>query len=439
MLFNSVAIAPASAAAQGGKANAGGRAGGAEQAHAFGTMMDNALLRHSAEVTGTHASQPNASEKSQAASPIAAKHAPTVDEAKAHDDNSSRDDDKPAEASQLDGRLQAFVDGLQTPVTAMTVPAPAAATTGDTAASSTLEQTGGLASLAADAMGKDTVQSVAFSARDHSRLSAATDAGSADDFKTESGAESGDKLKAEFSTELSSNASDAANTRASQRAGVAPAGSTASEVRASSDNAPMLKPALAESLFSETVNGTGSPQAFAAASAAAGTSPVNLANASATAVAYLAAPLHASQWPEGFGQHMLWMARNEHQMASLSLNPPDLGPVRVTLSIADGQASASFISLQPEVRQAIQDAVPRLKELFADVGLPLQQASVGSGDAGAGNREHKAAMQMRAESGHEARTTQGRAHTDDAAAIANGASRHDTRSLAELRLVDLFA
>ena len=141
---------------------------------------------------------------------------------------------------------------------------------------------------------------------------------------------------------------------------------------------------------------------------------------------------------DAFGQQMVWLAKNEQQIASITMNPPELGPVRITLSLTDGQASAAFVSHQPEVRQAIQDAVPRLKEMFADAGLQLQQASVDSGDAG-----RHAASRAQAESGSgRSRANGSGVDADDAANLAmstNADSSPVARRIAAARLVDLFA
>lgn len=97
------------------------------------------------------------------------------------------------------------------------------------------------------------------------------------------------------------------------------------------------------------------------------------------AVLPVAPALHSPAWQQAFGEQVLWSARAELQSASLTLNPPELGPVSVELSLSDGQASASFSSQQPDVRKAIEDALPMLKQMFADAGLQLQYANVGSG------------------------------------------------------------
>ena len=43
------------------------------------------------------------------------------------------------------------------------------------------------------------------------------------------------------------------------------------------------------------------------------------------------------------------------QTASLTLNPPNLGPLQVVLNVTHDQATASFFAAQPEVRQRFAD------------------------------------------------------------------------------------
>ncbi len=102
----------------------------------------------------------------------------------------------------------------------------------------------------------------------------------------------------------------------------------------------------------------------------------------------VAAPLSSARWNSAFGEQVVWMAQKDMQVASLTLNPPDLGPVKIELKLHDTQAVASFSSAQPEVRKAIEDALPALKTLFADAGLDLRQADVGSGNAQSSHSRH---------------------------------------------------
>jgi flagellar hook-length control protein FliK len=84
-------------------------------------------------------------------------------------------------------------------------------------------------------------------------------------------------------------------------------------------------------------------------------------------------------WDQALGQKIVWMTAGAQQSASLTLNPPDLGPLQVVLHVTNDQANATFISAQPEVRQALEAALPKLREMMSDAGIQLGQSSVSAG------------------------------------------------------------
>lgn len=83
-------------------------------------------------------------------------------------------------------------------------------------------------------------------------------------------------------------------------------------------------------------------------------------------------------WAGDFSQKIVWMASNNKQMAHLTLNPPEMGPIEISLNLNKDGASAFFVSPSAEVRQSIENALPRLKEMLAGVGIELGQSNVGS-------------------------------------------------------------
>lgn len=93
----------------------------------------------------------------------------------------------------------------------------------------------------------------------------------------------------------------------------------------------------------------------------------------------LPTPFHDPAWSTEFGHKMLWLARNDHQQAHLTLNPPDLGPIEITVNLnSDSTASAAFVAADAGVRQTLETSLPRLREMFASAGIDLGQVSVGS-------------------------------------------------------------
>ena len=84
-------------------------------------------------------------------------------------------------------------------------------------------------------------------------------------------------------------------------------------------------------------------------------------------------------WDQAVGQKVVWMVEGGQQSASLTLNPPDLGPLKIMVNITNSQADATFIAAQPEVRQALEAALPKLREMMSDSGIQLGQATVSAG------------------------------------------------------------
>lgn len=81
-------------------------------------------------------------------------------------------------------------------------------------------------------------------------------------------------------------------------------------------------------------------------------------------------------WGEEFSQQITWIATQRNQSAELHLNPPQLGPLDVVLKISGDQASVIFTSPHAAVRDAIEQALPKLREMLADSGIMLGNATV---------------------------------------------------------------
>ncbi|HMV19798.1 MAG TPA: flagellar hook-length control protein FliK [Rhodocyclaceae bacterium] len=83
-------------------------------------------------------------------------------------------------------------------------------------------------------------------------------------------------------------------------------------------------------------------------------------------------------WSSDLGNQVVWMVRHDEQTARITLNPPELGPLQITVNVSGDQATASFASPHADVRQAITDALPRLREMLAGAGIDLGQTNVGA-------------------------------------------------------------
>ncbi|UQV48035.1 flagellar hook-length control protein FliK [Janthinobacterium lividum] len=135
-------------------------------------------------------------------------------------------------------------------------------------------------------------------------------------------------------------------------------------------------------------------------------------------------------WDQQLGQKVVWMAAGGDQSATLTLNPPDLGPVQVVLTVTNDQADAAFMSAQPEVRQALEAAMPRLREMMSEAGIAFGSATVS-----AGTPEQQDQGKREASGGHRG-NGQGGGASGGEIAIAPAAGG---RSRPSLSAVDTFA
>lgn len=96
------------------------------------------------------------------------------------------------------------------------------------------------------------------------------------------------------------------------------------------------------------------------------------------------APLGTPQWGPALGRQMVLLGSAEGgtiRHAELRLDPPDLGPLRVSLNLSGDQATAVFVSAHPAVRAAVEAALPQLQQALADAGIQLGNTSVGDHSA----------------------------------------------------------
>ena len=84
-------------------------------------------------------------------------------------------------------------------------------------------------------------------------------------------------------------------------------------------------------------------------------------------------------WDQAISQKVVWMVGAVEQTATLTLNPPDLGPLQVVINVRNDMADTTFISDNAEVRQALQDGMANLREKMAESGIQLGQTNVNSG------------------------------------------------------------
>lgn len=116
--------------------------------------------------------------------------------------------------------------------------------------------------------------------------------------------------------------------------------------------------------------------ALGTVNALSGAAPHNAQSAAPPASTPIPLPVNHPDWDQALGQRVMWLVRQDVQGAELRINPPQLGPIEMRIVMNNDQASVSFTSQHAAVREALEAAVPRLRDMFSDNGLNLGNVNV---------------------------------------------------------------
>ena len=96
-------------------------------------------------------------------------------------------------------------------------------------------------------------------------------------------------------------------------------------------------------------------------------------------------PAGQQAWAEDVGNQVRWMLGRAESKAELVLTPPNLGKLEVSIALNGDQTTAQFVASSQAARDALEQALPRLREILEQAGISLGQANVStSEDQGAG-------------------------------------------------------
>lgn len=91
-------------------------------------------------------------------------------------------------------------------------------------------------------------------------------------------------------------------------------------------------------------------------------------------------------WAQGMGNQVVWMANQNVSTAEIRLNPAHLGPIEVRIDVRDEVINVALSSRHAVVREAMETALPRLREMLENNGMNLADADI-SGRSFAEQRE----------------------------------------------------
>ncbi|QEQ95804.1 flagellar hook-length control protein FliK [Neptunomonas concharum] len=92
-------------------------------------------------------------------------------------------------------------------------------------------------------------------------------------------------------------------------------------------------------------------------------------------------------WPQVVSERLAWVSGQQVQSATLQLDPPELGSLQVKLQISNEQVSVTFVSPHASTRDALEQNLPRLREMLAEQGMSLGESFVNDQSSGGGKGE----------------------------------------------------
>jgi flagellar hook-length control protein FliK len=104
--------------------------------------------------------------------------------------------------------------------------------------------------------------------------------------------------------------------------------------------------------------------------------------------ATVSVPVGKAGWSDAVVDKVMWFSAQNINSAEIHLNPPDLGPLQVRISTHHDQTSVFFTSQHAAVRDALDQALPRLREMMDGSGAQLLDVGVG-GQGAAQQQAHR--------------------------------------------------
>lgn len=107
--------------------------------------------------------------------------------------------------------------------------------------------------------------------------------------------------------------------------------------------------------------------------------------------------VHGGDFEDQLGAQLEWMAGQKIGHARIRVTSQDLGPIEVRLQLDGDRIAADFVSPHAQTRDALEQGLPRLRDLLGEHGFQLAHAGVGH-DGGSDTRDGMSSSSGRATS-----------------------------------------
>ena len=86
--------------------------------------------------------------------------------------------------------------------------------------------------------------------------------------------------------------------------------------------------------------------------------------------------IHKPEGQQQLNEKIRWMVNARNTMAEIRLDPPELGSMQVRVNVSGDAASVSFIVQSQHAKEALADAMPKLRDMLSEQGIELGDAQV---------------------------------------------------------------
>lgn len=86
--------------------------------------------------------------------------------------------------------------------------------------------------------------------------------------------------------------------------------------------------------------------------------------------------IHKPEGQQQLNEKIRWMVNARNTMAEIRLDPPEMGSMQVRVNVSGEAASVSFIVQSQQAKDALADAMPKLRDMLAEQGIELGDAQV---------------------------------------------------------------
>lgn len=85
------------------------------------------------------------------------------------------------------------------------------------------------------------------------------------------------------------------------------------------------------------------------------------------------------KWVDYFSEHIVWLGEQDIKSAQIKIHPEDLGPLEINIKVIKDDVSVSINSYSNQVRDIVDQGIPRLRDMMSQQGINLSEVNINAG------------------------------------------------------------